>query len=171
MSFGLLSLKAAALGFLLSAPVITALPRQPSQSLLVRADPAPQIDAEVIVLGGGIAGIAAVRSLIQDYNITSVLLIEGRAELGGRAHTETLVGRDGTTTTVEKGCNWIQGPGKEPIEALAAKWGLQTVETDYDNATYFVSCSPRALLPEDEPYLTPSSTLSFGSPGRQGRGG
>lgn len=150
MSFGLFTLKAAALGLLLSSPVITALPRQPSQPLLARADPTPQVDADVIVLGGGIAGIAAAQLLIQEYNVSSVLLIEGRAELGGRAHTETLVGRDRTTTTVEKGCNWIQGPGKEPIEALAAKWGLQTVETDYNNATYFVSVSPSSSAPEQE---------------------
>lgn len=93
--------------------------------------------AEVIIIGGGISGISVARTLIQEYNITSIILIEGRDELGGRAHTETLTGSDGKTLTVEKGCNWIQGPGKEPITALATKWNLTTAPTDYGDVVFF----------------------------------
>jgi polyamine oxidase len=93
--------------------------------------------AEVIIIGGGIAGISVARQLIQEHNITNILLIEARDELGGRAHTETLTGNDGKSWTVEKGCNWIQGPGKEPIEALAAKWNLSSTPTDYGDVIFF----------------------------------
>ena len=97
----------------------------------------PTTQAEVIIIGGGIAGISAARTLINDFNITSVILIEARGELGGRAHTEVLHGSDGTNWTVEKGCNWIQGPGKEPITALATKWNLSTAPTDYGDVVFF----------------------------------
>lgn len=93
--------------------------------------------AQVIILGGGIAGISLAKSLVEDYNITDIFLIEGRSELGGRAHTETLTTSGGEVVTVEKGCNWIQGPGKEPIQALAEKWGLQTARQNYSDVTWF----------------------------------
>jgi polyamine oxidase len=94
--------------------------------------------AQVIILGGGIAGIAAARSLMTEHNITDILLIEARDELGGRAHTETLHNAiTGKDITVEKGCNWIQGPGKEPILELAQKWGLKTARQNYSDTTWF----------------------------------
>jgi hypothetical protein len=93
--------------------------------------------ADVIILGGGISGISVARTLIQDYNITDILLLEARDQLGGRAYTVQLDGQDGETVTVEKGCNWIQGPGREPIKKLADKWGLRTTPTNYDDNIYF----------------------------------
>lgn len=94
--------------------------------------------AQVIILGGGITGISLARSLISDYNITDIVLVEARDELGGRAHTETLQNSiTGDNITVEKGCNWIQGPGKEPILALAEKWGLKTTPSNYSNTAWF----------------------------------
>lgn len=107
-------------------------------NLFPRNDSSSSTDQyDVIILGGGIAGIAAAQTLITQYNITNILLLEGRDELGGRAHTETLTTSDGQTVTVEKGCNWIQGPGKEVIQALADKWGLETTPTDYSDITFF----------------------------------
>lgn len=91
--------------------------------------------AQVIVLGGGIAGISAVRELVAQ-NITDIILIEARGDLGGRAHTDTLTNAAGNVT-VERGCNWIQGPGKEPILALAEKWGLKTARQNYSDVTWF----------------------------------
>ncbi|KAL1409904.1 hypothetical protein Q8F55_003903 [Vanrija albida] len=94
--------------------------------------------AQVIILGGGIAGISLARSLITEHNITDILLVEARDELGGRAHTETLYSNaTGQSVTVEKGCNWIQGPGKEPILELAKKWGLKTAPQNYSDVSWF----------------------------------
>ena len=39
---------------------------------------------QVLVLGGGVAGILAARKLIRDEGIADVLIIEARDELGGR---------------------------------------------------------------------------------------
>ena len=96
------------------------------------------MQSQVIVLGGGVAGISLARTLINDHNVTDILLLEARPELGGRAYTETLVNNaTGAVTTVEKGCNWIQGPGKEPILELADKWGLQTARTNYSDSAWW----------------------------------
>lgn len=92
---------------------------------------------DVIVLGGGIAGISAARTLILSHNISNILLLEARSELGGRAHTEYLTNADGEQVTVEKGCNWIQGPGKEVIQDLADKWGLESTPTNYSDVVFF----------------------------------
>lgn len=96
------------------------------------------VHAQVIIMGGGISGISTARTLMTEYNITDIILIEARDELGGRAHTETLHNSiTGDDIIVEKGCNWIQGPGKEPILALAQKWGLQTTPTNYSSTAWF----------------------------------
>ncbi|RSH86205.1 uncharacterized protein EHS24_004436 [Apiotrichum porosum] len=93
--------------------------------------------AQVIVLGGGISGISAARSLVSDYNVTDIILIEARDELGGRAHTDTMTNKKGKSVVVERGCNWIQGPGKEVITALADKWGLETSVSNYTNTSWY----------------------------------
>jgi glycine/D-amino acid oxidase-like deaminating enzyme len=99
---------------------------------------APINEAQVIILGGGITGISLARSLIRDHNVTDILLLEARDELGGRAHTDTLYNsKTGANVTVERGCNWIQGPGKEPILELAEKWGLETARQNYSNVAWW----------------------------------
>jgi polyamine oxidase len=117
--------------------------------------------ADVIILGAGIAGISTARALIKEYNVTDVLLIEARGDIGGRAHTEHLVNPNtGHKTTVEKGCNWVQGFGHENITKLAKKWGLKTQAQDYDSAAWFegtrgtdpkdASTPPGRFLSDDE---------------------
>ncbi|BEJ14164.1 hypothetical protein CspHIS471_0313380 [Cutaneotrichosporon sp. HIS471] len=91
--------------------------------------------AQVLIIGGGITGISLSRAL-QAQNITDFILIDARDELGGRAYTETLHSSTGDVV-VEKGCNWIQGPGKEPILEMANKWGLKTTPTNYSDSVWF----------------------------------
>ena len=105
--------------------------------------------ADVIILGGGIAGISAALTLVNMYNLSNILLLEARPELGGRAHTEYLTNEEGEQVTVEKGCNWIQGPGKEVVQDLVDKWGLKTTPTDYTDVVYF-----RGEWSEDEDWQT-----------------
>lgn len=130
---------------------------------LVTADSSEDVvkTADVIILGAGIAGIATARSLIKEYNISDVLLIEARPDVGGRAHIEHLVNPNtGHKTTVEKGCNWVQGYGHENITKLAKKWGLKTQAQNYSSASWFngtrgidpsdASIPPGRFLSEDE---------------------
>ncbi|CAK9780397.1 amine oxidase [Cutaneotrichosporon oleaginosum] len=113
---------------------------------------------QVVILGGGISGISLARTLTA-HNITDFVLLEARDELGGRAHTATLRGSAGDVV-VEKGCNWIQGPGKEPIVALAKKWGLKTTPTNYSSAVWFEGLGVEADG-ERGRFLAPEETDAF----------
>lgn len=99
---------------------------------------APLATADVIILGAGIAGIGAARSLIKQHGVHDVLILEARPVVGGRAHVEHLTNPNtGHRTTVEKGCNWIQGYGHENITKLAHKWKLKTQSQNYSSLVYF----------------------------------
>ena len=105
---------------------------------------------DVLILGAGISGISAARTLIQDHKVHNIAILEARDVVGGRAYPHHLTNPStNQTVTVEKGCNWIQGPEREPIDALAQKWGIHTVEQDYDSTTWFDSASS-GFVPEDK---------------------
>ncbi|KAG6841398.1 hypothetical protein C0991_011562 [Blastosporella zonata] len=94
---------------------------------------------EILILGGGVAGVIAARTLHQ-HSIDDFLVVEARDELGGRLRSKTFAGK-----TIELGANWIQGTqtgdGPEnPILTLAKKHNLKTQLNDqfgsmttYDN--------------------------------------
>jgi len=93
---------------------------------------------KVIILGGGIAGVIAARTLHQN-GIDDFLLVEARHELGGRMMSYTFANK-----TIEQGANWIQGlkPGNEsahPILALAQKHNIATHFNDLSGSvsTYY----------------------------------
>ena len=66
-------------------------------------------DADVIIIGAGIAGLAAANSF-EDSGI-SYLLLEGTERIGGRMHSFLW-----QNTTIELGANWITGDNeKNPI--------------------------------------------------------
>ncbi len=61
-------------------------------------------EVDVAVIGGGAAGIAAARRLMRQPGL-SVLLIEAKDRLGGRAHTVALP--DGGGEPMDFGCAWL----------------------------------------------------------------
>ena len=63
---------------------------------------AGRTDYDVIVIGGGFAGLTAMRDLKEKGR--SVLLLEARDRLGGRAHFQTFPGTD---KAVELGGTWV----------------------------------------------------------------
>ena len=64
---------------------------------------------QVLVLGGGIAGVTAAHTLV-DNAITDFVIVEYNGDLGGRvAHTTFGEEPDGTPYVVELGANWAQG--------------------------------------------------------------
>lgn len=79
-------------------------------------DAAPPLD--VLVVGAGLAGLAAARAL-HDQGC-SVLVLEARERVGGRVLSHAL-GHD----SVDLGAQWI-GPGQPRIAALVAELGLTT---------------------------------------------
>ncbi|XP_068677261.1 uncharacterized protein [Montipora foliosa] len=87
---------------------------------------AVQRNATVLILGGGISGIAAAKTL-SDNGINDFIILEGTEKIGGRMRKMTF-----HNTTIELGANWIQGEKGNPIELLALKCGLQGKVEDRD---------------------------------------
>ena len=80
------------------------------------------LDADVLILGAGIAGIAAAKRL-NDAGITNTVILEAQDRIGGRMRRDKLGG-----VTIELGANWIQGidpvePERHPLWELAQKCG------------------------------------------------
>jgi monoamine oxidase len=75
---------------------------------------------DVAIIGGGAAGIAAARRLVELQR--SVLLIEALPRLGGRARTASLDG-----LTLDLGCGWLHSARRNPLAALAEAQG-QTLD-------------------------------------------
>jgi hypothetical protein len=87
-------------------------------------------DTQVLILGGGVAGIIAARTLAAQ-GITDFVVVEARNELGGRMRSTTF-GAPNRQLTVELGANWIHGTQEEdgpanPIFKLARKHNLDVV--------------------------------------------
>ena len=66
-----------------------------------------QRDTKVLILGGGVAGVTAARTL-HEQGIDDFIVVEARHELGGRMMSHTF-GATGDEWTVEVGANWVQG--------------------------------------------------------------
>ncbi|HXX26764.1 MAG TPA: NAD(P)/FAD-dependent oxidoreductase [Pseudolabrys sp.] len=79
-------------------------------------------DAEVVIIGGGAAGVAAGRHL-HDAGI-DCLIVEARNRLGGRAFTETRAG-----CPIDLGCGWLHSADKNEWTEVAKAQGRKIDET------------------------------------------
>ncbi|KAJ7629425.1 amine oxidase [Mycena polygramma] len=104
----------------------------------------------VLILGGGVAGVIAARTL-HEQGVNDFLIVEARAELGGRLHSMEF-GAEGRRATIELGANWIQGTQEgdgpaNPILLLARKHNLKAVESDYyDSIVTYDEAGPADYL-------------------------
>jgi monoamine oxidase len=81
-----------------------------------------QLEADVAIVGAGLAGLVAARRLAAAG--LEPLVLEARDRVGGRILNEEI----GEGRVVEVGGQWI-GPGQERITALAAELGVDTFPT------------------------------------------
>ena len=96
------------------------------------------LDADVLILGGGITGISAAKTLY-DRGVTNFLVIEALPQLGGRIRTVEL--RPGSGIMINAGASWIQGydplqPGLHPLIQIvntAECGGIEGSFSDYDS--------------------------------------
>ncbi len=84
------------------------------------------MNSQILVIGAGMAGIAAARTL-HDAGCR-VTVLEARNRIGGRTHTDSNLGVD-----VDLGAAWIHGPIANPLVPLAEQHGVGWGETDFFN--------------------------------------
>jgi monoamine oxidase len=83
---------------------------------------AEQLEADVAIVGAGLAGLVAARRLVASGR--QVVVVEARERVGGRLLNEEI----GGGKVVEVGGQWI-GPTQERLAALAAELGVGTFPT------------------------------------------
>ncbi len=84
------------------------------------------MSADVIVVGAGIAGLAAASQLHAAGK--QVIVLEARDRIGGRIHTDR-----SWDVPVELGASWIHGSEGNPLMDLVQQCQLDTRPFDYDN--------------------------------------
>jgi len=83
---------------------------------------------QVLVIGAGMAGLAAARRL-HDQGV-AITVLEARPRIGGRVWTDRTTWPD---QPVDLGASWIHGVRGNPITDLAKEASVVTAATDYDN--------------------------------------
>ena len=79
-------------------------------------------DKSVIIIGAGISGLAAAKTLHErGFQVT---LLEAQDKVGGRLRSNRSLG-----IAFDEGASWIHGIKKNPITDLAQKAGMNTFET------------------------------------------
>jgi monoamine oxidase len=86
-----------------------------------------EIEADVVVVGAGLAGLMSARDVARAG--ASVAVLEARDRVGGRLLSESL----GDGKVVEAGGQWV-GPTQDRVLALAAELGLETFPTFTEGA-------------------------------------
>ena len=116
---------------------------------------APARRPTVLVVGAGIAGLAAARELERlGWDVT---VLEARDRIGGRVHSEWRRAPDGRPWVFEHGASWLHGAGTNPAWQLVREHGL--LSTQWLPRTFHVrsalSATPLELAPSaaapDEP--------------------
>lgn len=87
-----------------------------------------QSPRRVLVIGAGLAGLAAARDLQAEGH--EVTVIEARDRIGGRLWTSRLW----PDLPTDLGASWIHGTQGNPFTALADKAGAKRVSTSYDRS-------------------------------------
>jgi monoamine oxidase len=107
---------------------------------------------DVVVVGGGIAGLSAARDLLA-ANV-SVLVLEARNRVGGRLLNHTL----GNGSVVELGGQWV-GPTQDRVLALAEELSLGLFPT-YVEGEHFLAMDGSVKRYVGEDFALPESVLA-----------
>ena len=85
---------------------------------------------DILIIGAGIAGLAAARHLVEnEFNVT---ILEGRDRIGGRIYTDRTLG-----FPIDLGAAWIQGAEENPITELAEELQAKIIPTEFENAQVY----------------------------------
>ena len=89
-------------------------------------------DERIVIVGAGIAGLAAAQEL-RFRGFDDVVILEARDRIGGRIWTVSI----GDGIPVELGATWIHGITSNPVYDIAESNNISTATTDYDNAVIY----------------------------------
>ena len=90
-----------------------------------------QYDADVLILGAGMAGITA-GNILHKNGINKFLILEARDRIGGRIRSEKFAG-----DVIELGANWVHGTaesnkhGENPTLTMTVDCGIKGVQMNY----------------------------------------
>ena len=87
-------------------------------------------EPDVVVIGAGMAGLAAATALIAAG--AHVTVIEARGRVGGRAHTESAL----FGTPVDHGATLLHSADRNPLVPIAIQFGFGTEPDDGDVSVY-----------------------------------
>ena len=124
-----------ALGMAGFVPAASVLPKPGVVSALgdrgVVTPDAARLNQSVVIVGAGVAGLAAAREL-RASGFDDVVLLEARDRIGGRIWTDTI----GGGIAIDLGASWIQGVDGNPISAIARENDIATHRTDWGNGVF-----------------------------------
>jgi monoamine oxidase len=93
----------------------------------------PRERGKVLVVGAGMAGLAAAREL--EARGVDAIVLEARSRVGGRVWTD----RSRPEAPLDLGASWIQGSRGNPLTELARKQGVKTARPGDEIALYDAS--------------------------------
>ena len=85
----------------------------------------------VVVVGAGMAGLSAARSLV-DSGFT-VVVLEGRHRHGGRVFTSTQL----DDVPLDLGASWLHSASTNPLAGLTEDFAIETMATDFENVAVY----------------------------------
>ena len=105
----------------------------------------PRRNQRVVIVGAGVAGLAAANEL-RANGFEDVVILEARDRIGGRIWTDSI----GGDIPIDLGASWIHGVDGNPISAIATENRIATHPTDYDNEVVHFPVVGRPRLPAEE---------------------
>ncbi len=93
----------------------------------------PKAQKRILVIGAGLAGLAAAREFSRHGH--DVTILEGRDRIGGRLWTSSLW----PDLPVDLGASWIHGVDGNPLSKLADEINAVRLETSYDRSGVYHS--------------------------------
>lgn len=97
-------------------------------ALLADHASAKVIETEVVVVGGGISGLAAANTL-KDGGFKDITVLEAKETIGGRVRS---VQRNSGPGIIELGATWINNKTQPEVYALTELYGLETAVQHYE---------------------------------------
>ena len=101
-------------------------------------------EADVLVIGAGVAGLAAARNLTDAGN--DVIVLEARDRIGGRVWTD----RSWDGLALDLGASWIHGIQGNPIAKLARRFDVETLPTDFNSIAMYSADGHRLTKAEND---------------------